>query len=477
MIQATDSVVAAPASRSATATTGTGRQQLLAGLLLTALAGAACAQGAFYSRGQGWLVVLLTAAGCLALTIRPIRSEDGRRGIRPVAAAGLVAVLAGWPMLTGALHAQWAAGLRLGLLALAVPVIIGCSRRLTADSARLLLDGLVGLGALLALLGWYGTLRHRVPLAISGQGLYRAASTLTYPNAAGVLLALLALLGIALAAGQPAGRRWDGRGTLLAIVLVGLAATLSRGALLAFAAGLLVLATGLPGLTTGLGMRRVLTVLAWPLAGAAVGTISLLPSMPVSAAGNPALAIGGLLLGAAIGSVSPRPDSPARWLLPYGLLALGGLAIGVLRPFPAVTRARLNLDSPDRWAAWRAAWQVFTAHPVAGAGPGLRSLSWPSPDGGVRIFGYAHNEYLQLLADCGLVGLVLLVAGLAALAAGLRRYRIAQWPATPVPAAAAAVSAALLVSIALDFIGHFPALVLTAAAVAGCAAPVRPARP
>jgi hypothetical protein len=40
-----------------------------------------------------------------------------------------------------------------------------------------------------------------------------------------------------------------------------------------------------------------------------------------------------------------------------------------------------------------------------------------------------------------------------------------------------AISIALLVSMIVDFTGHFPALVLTAAAVAGCAAPVRPARP
>ncbi|HEU5270081.1 MAG TPA: O-antigen ligase family protein, partial [Jatrophihabitans sp.] len=357
-----------------------------------------------------------------------------------------------------------------------------CARRLTGTSAGLLLDGLLALGALLAILGWYGVLRHHAPLAIPGQGLYRAASTLTYPNATGVLLAMLALIGIALPAGRQPGRR-----ALLTIVLIGLAATLSRGAVLAFAAGLLVLATGLPGLVAGLGPRRVLTTLAWPLTGAALGTVTLLPSMPVTASGNPALAVGGLLLGVAVGSMR----RPVRWA--YGALAGGVLAVGVLRPFPAVTGTRLSVGSPDRWAAWRAAWRVFTSHPLTGAGPGLRSLSWRSPDG-TRIFGYAHNEYLQLLATLGVFGPVLLLAGLVAVGVLLRSSRppadAAELTSVPpdqdclassadsrprIGAAAAAV--ALLVSMALDFTGHFPVLVLTAAAVAGCAVPVRPARP
>jgi len=437
------------------------RQRALAGLLISALAGAAFAQGAFYPRGQVWLAGLLALAGCLALTIRRMRP-------RPNRLAALVVAAAGWPVLAGLWQDQLAAGLRLGLLALAVPITIGCARRLTGASAQLLLDGLLGLGGVLALLGWYGVLRHQSPLAIAGQGLYRAASTLSYPNATGVLLAMLALVGLALPAG-----RGQGRGALLTVLLIGLAATLSRGALLAFAAGLLVLAAGLPGLVAGLGPRRVLTGLAWPLTGAVVGTLALLPSMPVTATGKPALAIGGLLLGLAVGSIPGSDGRRVRWA--YGLLAVGALAIGVLHPFPTATRARVSLDSPDRWAAWRAGWHVFLAHPLTGAGPGLRSLSWHSPDG-VRAFGYAHNEYLQLLATLGLLGLLLLLAGVAALGALLRRYRLAGGAADPV-AAAAAAGVALLASMALDFTGHFPVLVLTAAAVAGCAGPAWPARP
>ncbi|MFL6162009.1 MAG: O-antigen ligase family protein [Jatrophihabitantaceae bacterium] len=447
------------------------RQQLLAAVLLTGLAGAGYAQGAFYPRGQAFLAVLLLVAGALALTIRPI-------GRVPLSRALPVAALAGWPVLSGLPHGQPGAGLRLSLLVLAVAYTIGCARRLTGSSARLLLDGLLALGGVLALLGWYGVLRHHPPLAIEGQGLYRAASTLSYPNAAGVLLAMLAVLGLALAIGQPAGRRFGLPGAVLTVLLIGLAATMSRGALLALAAGLLVL-------LIGLGARRVLGGLAYPLVGAALGTAAVLPAAPAGSTPQVAPALAGLLLGVAVGSLRPtvsstdRPDG--RWLLlPYAGLAGGCLAVALLHPFAGIGRARLTVDSPDRWAVWRAAWQVFRAHPLTGAGPRLSTLSWHPAAGGSQIFGYAHNEYLQVLAQFGLLGLGLLVAGLLSLAALLRRH----WPPAQlgipnraVPAAAAAMITVLLVSSALDFTGHFPALVLTAAAVAGCAVPDLPARP
>src|SRR5690348_9911978 len=82
-----------PATRSAQ----DGRQTLLAAALLTGLAGASYAQGAFYPRGQLFLAALLLVAGAAALAIRPIRRVRLSRTL-PVAA------LAGWPALSGLLH-------------------------------------------------------------------------------------------------------------------------------------------------------------------------------------------------------------------------------------------------------------------------------------------------------------------------------------------------------------------------------------
>lgn len=67
----------------------------------------------------------------------------------------------------------------------------------------------------------------------------------------------------------------------------------------------------------------------------------------------------------------------------------------------------------ERLAHWQAALNMANAHPVFGVGAGnyeaayaAYSLpSWP------RALGHAHNEYLNILAEAGLVGLIPYVAG------------------------------------------------------------------
>ena len=127
-------------------------------------------------------------------------------------------------------------------------------------------------------------------------------------------------------------------------------------------------------------------------------------------------------------------------------------------------------------AALHAVGRVIARQPLTGMGPRLSTLAWHPAGGGCRSFRYAHNEYLQVMAEFGLIGLVLMLGCLVALIRLLHRHWPARGADRQLPAAAAAALAAVLVSISLDFTGHFPVLVLTAAALAGCAAPVRPAR-
>lgn len=79
-----------------------------------------------------------------------------------------------------------------------------------------------------------------------------------------------------------------------------------------------------------------------------------------------------------------------------------------------------DLQSEDTWAGrldiWQAAWQVFTEHPLGGVG--LANFAWVSPnysstaayisslreDGGG---GVAHNSFLSVLAETGLIGFML----------------------------------------------------------------------
>ncbi|HEX4727067.1 MAG TPA: hypothetical protein VH298_04685, partial [Jatrophihabitans sp.] len=101
---------------------------------------------------------------------------------------------------------------------------------------------------------------------------------------------------------------------------------------------------------------------------------------------------------------------------------------------------------------------------------GLRQLSWRAPDGSLRVFAYAHDEYLQLFAELGLIGLVCLIGCGISLVRLLVRGRPAAGYRWALGVAALLCTA---ISVAFDFTGHFPAITLTTAVLVGCA--TRPA--
>ena len=66
-----------------------------------------------------------------------------------------------------------------------------------------------------------------------------------------------------------------------------------------------------------------------------------------------------------------------------------------------------------RWVMWRATGRMIAAHPLAGVGAGAWEVHAPLfGDAGSQLETdyYVHNEYLQLLAEYGLVGLAFLLA-------------------------------------------------------------------
>lgn len=411
-------------------------------LLVAAVAAGLLAQGAYYPRAQ-WFVGLLVCAAVLA----------GRRLTRAEVVSAPVlagAGLAAWALAGGVLHGSVAGGVRYALLIAGVLAVSLAGRRLPAAGRETVLAGLLGAGVLVAALGWLGVVRHRAGWAWQGEGLWRAASTLTYPNATAAVLAILALAGLGWLAARPASVPLGLTATAL---LAGFGATLSRGGLLGFAVGAVVLAALL-------GPRAVLRAGWAPALGAAVALAGLLPSMTGTA--RPAVAAVALLAGLALGVALPR----ARWWV--GLVAAGLLVAVARGGLGTVAGSRATLASPDRWAALRAAWHVVEGHPVTGAGPGLAQLG-----GGAGTFRYAHDEYVQVLAELGVPGLILLCLLLFAVFRALHQARPAD---LPVWAGAVAGCAALSVHAGLDFIWHLPAVPLLAAALVGLATPVDPAR-
>jgi O-antigen ligase len=226
--------------------------------------------------------------------------------------------------------------------------------------------------------------------------------------------------------------------------------------LLAFGVGAVVL-------VVGLGWRPVVRSALAPLVGSAVAMAGLLPSIT---ADTPTVATAGLAVAAALagfGIGSLAGTSRLVVLAPVagvGAVAIAAVAVG----------SRFSFDSPDRWDSIRAAWRLFTEDPLTGAGPGLTRLTIERTQGGVGIYRYVHNEYVQVLTELGVIGGVLLVVFLFAIVLRLRRHR-------PQPSAYAlglgvlAGVAALVVHAGFDFVWHIPAVPLFVAALIGLALP------
>ena len=356
------------------------------------------------------------------------------------------------------------------LLLVGVGAVLARCRRLGQEDREVLLLGLVGIGLLVALAGWLGVAGRVGSWAWLGDGIWRASSTLTYPNGAAAVPVPVALMVLARLVDTPRSL-----GLVLAAtgLLVGLGATMSRAGALALAVGLVVLAALR-------GLRGTARAALGPCAGALVALVCLVPSTPAALPPRPVLALAGLCAGLALAAVVARLRRWPAVALVFGAALTGCLAVpavvgGAGDAARTVAEMRITLASPDRSGAVRAALRVAAEHPLTGAGPGQADLRWRGADGVTRVFGYAHNEYIQVAAELGLVGLVLLAVLLVALGQLLWRTR-ATGPPVAGWAGVVAATAAFAVHSGFDFVWHLPAVVLTVTLLVGVIVPAPPWR-
>jgi O-antigen ligase len=139
-------------------------------------------------------------------------------------------------------------------------------------------------------------------------------------------------------------------------------------------------------------------------------------------------------------------------------VAAVGIAVGagVVLRVPIERRVALG-SSEDRSHEWAAAFDQWRSSPVVGVGPD-QLLFFHAKDGDFAHF--SHNEYLQVLADGGLVGAILLVCAGACVIRAVRREDVAT-------SCAAAALLCFAVVGALDFDWHLAALGLVGGWVAG----------
>ncbi|MDQ4070891.1 MAG: hypothetical protein M3203_15685, partial [Actinomycetota bacterium] len=403
---------------------------------MAAITAGVVAEGAYHPGAQRVVALLVGAAVVLDLSSRP-RPISGRlRGLE--SAAGL---LAAWALLTSTLTGRPARAVPVVALLAGVVGLARVSSRTTPGQRRAFAAVLVAVGVAVALTGWVGVAFRLRPWAEVHDGLWRAATTLTYANAAGAVLVPLALVALAIAATA----RCTALDAAATVLLAGVGATLSRGAVLALAAGFVVLAVAL-------GTASALRAIAPVVCGALVALAGLAPSMGAAASPRPAMALSALGAGVGLAVVLGR----ARTLLPCALVAGGVIVAATVTGAPSSVAGRFAIDSPDRVAAAKATLAHLRARPVTGVGPGGATPVWIDTAGRTVVGHYAHNEYLQVTTELGLIGGGLVIAFMMAGGAVVRHGRpsLPTDPAFPVWAGAASGLVALVTHSGFDFLWH-----------------------
>lgn len=249
----------------------------------------------------------------------------------------------------------------------------------------------------------------------------RIHSTFINPNPLGIYLAMVLILGI--------GRYWQAGGRLLAAGLVitgtALILTSSRGSLLALGIGLL--------LSLWLTGRKQLAV--------------MLKSTAVILAAS-------ALLAKLVMYLSPRLQN---------FTTASSLLKSIIR-----AESFLSSSVEGRVTFWKAAWNMFLERPLTGFGPGsYHDVYFSFYEGGRWYSLYAHNHYLQVLAETGLAGLVIFLVFIIFLIVPIiyiRKAKICDYYL----AAAYGAMIAFLFHIGMDFTWDMPAVTLLFFIIAGC---------
>lgn len=329
---------------------------------------------------------------------------------------------------------------------------------------------------------------------------------LTYWNAEGMLAAIVLILGFHLSADR-AGH-WGlrvGAAALLPAVAATLLLTFSRGALAVTIVGLLAycLLTRFSTLPTALLAVAPPVAIALRSAWDATALAGNDPTGPaaVSQGHHVALVVGACTLGAGLLraglllidrriATSPLVRRPPRRAVRVGLgvgfavvvlaivLAAGGAGFthrqydkfvhGTGEVHVAQTRERLTDPANNgRLPLWRAALDIYDAHPLRGSGAGTYQQYYSRYRTEAGHVVDAHSLYLQSLAELGLVGFVLiLIVVLGVLGGLISRIR---GPDRPLYAALFAVTLAWAIHQGFDWDWQMPAVTLGIFMLAGLA--------
>lgn len=383
-------------------------------------------------------VVLLASLICLVVAL--VTNQTDRRSAMVLIS---VLALASWWLVRAATTGSVAEFLPLGSSIVAFAAAFAAVRPLQRRAREVAGLAVACLGAAGAVVGFAGLIWRWYPMAMPAQGLWRLSSTLTYSDAAGLALGVCLLLAL----GSDV-YPWLTR-VVVCLCAGGLLATQSRGAYVAFLCACAIVP-----------WRRYVQFLVPLLAGVALGVCAIASSPEV---GSVAWLGVVLVLTTCLASIPPwsvlRRPLPRTGRVVLGLLLLllaSGAAILVHRE---LTLRAFAPSDQDRSVEWSAAFHQWMSAPLLGVGPD-RLLVFHAADGTFAHF--AHNEYLQISADSGAIGLLLLALSIVAVVRIVRRSDV-------LASCATAALVCWAVAAVFDFDWHLPFIGLLGGCCVGLA--------
>ncbi|HSZ36462.1 MAG TPA: O-antigen ligase family protein [Acidimicrobiales bacterium] len=394
-------------------------------------------QGGFWATDA-----LVAATGSIVLLVGAAISHPlDRRALSVVAA--LVVLALWWGVRAGAAGSVRAA-LPLGASCLACAAAFAVVRTLRGPLRQRAGLGIASLGAAAGLVGFTGLIWRWYPLAMPAQGLWRLSTTLTYSDAAGLALGMCLLVALGVDRHSLAVR------LAVCICAGGLLASQSRGACVAVACAAAVVP-----------WRSYVSFVVPLVAGAALGAVAVATSPDTGAVPWLGVVLVATLAVSAVpeGRLRSAARDPRVRMAASGCVLIG-LLVSLLLLHHEIGLRALSPSDGDRATEWSVAWHQWGSAPIFGVGPD-HLLSFHDAVGTYARF--VHNEYLQVAADAGAVGIGLLVAVVVAIFRAVRRI-------DALSSCACAALVCCAVGGAFDFDWHLSLVGFLAGCCAGLAA-------